>query len=241
MLKTMVAAFGVLLGASLVAAETTELTPIKDNTLYEDEEGRFSNGAGQYLFAGNTAKNFLRRGLVAFDVFGALPPGATVESAELIMQMSRSISEAEDVELRRLLADWGEGESNASVQEGAGTDALENDATWTHAFSGGVAWALPGGVFAETVSAVQTIDEVGSYRWGSTDQSVSDVQGWLDDPEANFGWVILGNEESATTTKRFDSREHEDPTVRPVLRIEFATPSATAVATRTWGSVKVGD
>ncbi len=74
MLKTMVAAFGVLLGASLIAAETTELTPVKDNTLYEDEEGRFSNGSGQYLFAGNTAKNFIRRGLVAFDVSAALPP-----------------------------------------------------------------------------------------------------------------------------------------------------------------------
>ena len=88
-----VAALGVMLmSASLLAAETVELTPVKDNTLYEEEEGRFSNGAGQYLFAGNTAKNSLRRGLVAFDVSGALPPGSTIESAELIMHMSRSIS-----------------------------------------------------------------------------------------------------------------------------------------------------
>ncbi len=157
------------------------------------------------------------------------------------MHMSRSISETEDVELRRVLADWGEGESNASVEEGAGTEALDNDVTWTHAFSGGAAWALAGGVFSETVSAVQAIDDVGSYTWESTDQLVSDVQEWLDDPENNFGWVIRGSEESGTTTKRFNSREHEDPTVRPVLRIEFTTPSATAVATRTWGSVKVGD
>ena len=67
---------------------------------------------------------------------------------------------------------------------------------------------------------------------------MSDVQGWLDDPETNFGWVLLGNEESATTTKRFDSREHEDPTVRPVLRIEFTMSPETVVSARTWGSVK---
>ena len=64
----------VLLGTTLAVAETIELSPAKDNTLYEDEEGRFSNGAGEHLFTGKTAKGSRRRGLIAFDVATVLPP-----------------------------------------------------------------------------------------------------------------------------------------------------------------------
>ena len=240
-MKTAMALFSLLLGPTLVVAEMTELRPAKDNTLYEDEEGRFSNGAGEHLFTGKTAKSSTRRGLVAFDVATVLPPGATVQSVEVTLHMSKSISGMENVDLRRMLADWGEGDSDASVEEGAGTEAAADDATWTHTFADGEAWARPGGVFAETAGGVQVIGDVGFYRWGSTVQLVADVQQWLDHPEENFGWMILGNEESTTTTKRFDSREHEDQTVRPLLRIEFTRSSATAVETRAWRSVKTQD
>ena len=225
------------LGATLTVAETIELRPAKDNTLYEDAAGRFSNGAGRHLFAGMTAGNSIRRGLVAFDVAAALPTGATVESVELTLHVSKSISGMTNVELRKLLADWGEGDSDAPLEEGAGIAAAVDDVTWTHAFFDGTPWERPGGVFAETAGSIQAIGGVGFYTWESTAQLVSDVQDWLDEPAANFGWVVLGNEESSRTTKRFDTREHANADVWPLLRIEFATPP-TAVAPRTWGSVK---
>ena len=230
---------GVFLAAIQAGADTIELTPVKDNTLYEDAEGRFSNGAGQHLFAGKNAKNFRRRGLIAFDVAAALPAGASVESVELTLHMSRSIAAAEEVELRRMAADWGEGAADARVEEGAGIEAQAADATWTHAFAQGAAWALPGGVFAATPSAVQVIGDVGYYRWESTARLVADVQGWLDDPGTSFGWALVGNETSASTAKRFDSREEADPGMRPVLLVEFVAPGGeTAVAVESWGSVK---
>jgi hypothetical protein len=52
---------------------------------------------------------------------------------------------------------------------------------------------------------------------------VSDVQGWLNSPGDNFGWVLRGNEAAASTSKRFDTREHADTTVRPILTITYAT------------------
>ncbi|MCA9139279.1 MAG: hypothetical protein KDB00_21040, partial [Planctomycetales bacterium] len=64
---------------------TLELTSIADNTLYEDDFGTLSNGAGDHLFAGRVAGQggaALRRGVVKFDV-SSIPSGATINSVRL--------------------------------------------------------------------------------------------------------------------------------------------------------------
>ncbi len=43
--------------------------------------------------------------------------------------------------------------------------------------------------------------------WGSTAQLVSDVQGWVDNPATNAGWMIRGDEGTDETACRFDSGE----------------------------------
>ena len=53
-----------------VAAEQYVAHDAKDNSLYEDLTGSLSNGAGNYIFAGQTAvfEGFVnRRALLAFD------------------------------------------------------------------------------------------------------------------------------------------------------------------------------
>ena len=47
---------------------------------------------------------------------------------------------------------------------------------------------------------------------------VADVQSWLDNPASNFGWLVLGDESTIATAKRFDTRESASP---PVLTIQF--------------------
>ncbi len=42
----------------------------------------------------------------------------------------------------------------------------------------------------------------------------------LDTPNANFGWIVFGNETFTQTSKRFSSRESSNP---PVLTIEYTT------------------
>jgi hypothetical protein len=52
---------------------------------------------------------------------------------------------------------------------------------------------------------------------------VADVQGWLDNPLSNYGWLLRQVDET-TPAIRFDTREHADPSVRPRLTIDFALP-----------------
>ena len=52
---------------------------------------------------------------------------------------------------------------------------------------------------------------------------LADVQGWLDDPSTNFGWLLLGNESGTRTTKRFDSKDNPTEANRPALTIEFTS------------------
>src|SRR5437016_5675374 len=64
------------------------LTPIADNTLYQDPAGQLSNGAGQHFYVGDTGQssNFIRRGAIKFDL-SAVPVGSTITSATLTLNM----------------------------------------------------------------------------------------------------------------------------------------------------------
>ena len=77
-------------------------------------------------------------------------------------------------------------------------------------------------------SATTTVGGVGAYYSWNTDGIVSDIQSWLDAPSTNHGWLLLGNEASSTTTKRFNTRENPDPEHRPVLVILCKPPPYTS-------------
>ena len=208
------------LGGTLATAGTVNINPSKDNTLYEYDplDGDKSNALGFHFFAGETGMNELRRGVLAFDIAGNIPLGATITAASLSLNMSRTpTNTAYVMELRKLLADWGEGTSIAPGEEGDGAPATPNDATWRHRFFDTMFWSAQGGDFSATVSASQLVGPVGQYTWSSA-QMVADVQAWLDNPASNFGWLVLGDETAIATAKRFDTRESASP---PMLTIEF--------------------
>ena len=197
------------------------LTPTKDNTLYQDTTGSLSNGAGMHLFVGATNQGRARRAVIAFDIASNLPAGARIQSVRLTLNMSRSLAGPQTVQLRRLLAGWGQGTSNAGVNEGGGAPATSGDATWLHRSHDTQLWETPGGDIAGTISASVTVAGLGSYTWESTSQMVTDVQGRLTGPANNFGWLLLGNEAQSQTAKRFDSLENPTPANRPMLVIEY--------------------
>jgi hypothetical protein len=107
-------------GATFAIAAIINLTPSKDNTLYQYDpaEGDHSNGAGFHFFAGENGMGELRRGVLAFDVAGTIPAGSTITAVSLTMNMSMTPTGARTVELHKLLADWGEGTSHAPMGEG---------------------------------------------------------------------------------------------------------------------------
>src|SRR2546429_912068 len=206
--------------ACSVNAAIINITPSKDNTLYEYDptEGDLSNALGFHFFAGETAMGELRRGVIAFDIAGSVPAGSTITAVTLSLNMSQTALEIERViELHKLLADWGEGTSQATGEEGQGAPATPNDATWRHRFFDTIFWTNEGGDFSAIVSASQSVGAIGQYTWSSA-QMIVDVQSWLDNPATNFGWLVLGDESTAITTKRFDTRESASP---PVLTIEY--------------------
>src|SRR6266566_4558875 len=222
--------------ASSMNAAITNIFPSKDNTLYEFDpaEGDHSNGAGFHFFAGENGMGELRRGVLAFDIAGSIPPGSTITAVSLSLNMSMTPAGAITVELHKLLADWGEGTSHAPMGEGDGAPATPNDATWRHRFFDTIFWTTQGGDFSATVSASQSVGAVGEYTWSSA-QMVADVQSWLDNPANNFGWLVLGDETTIATAKRFDTRESTNP---PVLSIEYTsaptpTPTPTPIVTPT--------
>jgi hypothetical protein len=205
---------------SLAIAQLANINPIKDNTLYEfvPADGDRSNALGLHFFTGETGMGELRRGVLAFDIAGNIPAGSTILGVTLSLNMSMTPSGTpRTTELHKLLADWGEGTSQASGGEGEGAPATTNDATWRHRFFDTIFWTAEGGDFSATVSASQSVGTVGMYTWSSS-QMVADVQSWLNDPATNFGWLVLGDESEIATAKRFDTRESASP---PVLTIQF--------------------
>jgi hypothetical protein len=215
-------------------AETTLLLPSADTSLYE--EGDLANGRGQHLFAGTTIPGHARRALLRFDVAGALPPGAIVVGAELRLVVDRTIVGPVTVAVHRLAASWGEGASDADGQEGMGAPAVAGDTTWTDRLFPSTPWDAPGGDFEALASAAATVDGSGPVSWSGASLA-ADVQGWLDDPAGNFGWILIGDETIAPSAKRFGSREAFEPADSPALLVEWApppVPTLGAVASWAW-------
>ena len=220
------------IASNLARAETISINPSKDNTLYQyvAADGDLSNALGDHFFTGETGMSEIRRGVLAFDVGGNVPAGSTITGVTLTLNMSRTPStNARTVELHRLLADWGEGTSHASGEEGMGAPATTNDATWRHRFFNTIFWTTEGGDFSVTVSASQSVGALGVYTWSSP-QLTADVQSWLDNSGTNFGWLVLGDESGIATAKRFDTRESASP---PVLTIQYTTTAPTPTPTPT--------
>ncbi len=207
-----------------VFAETAIIDPTQDNTLYESSQGALSNGAGQFLFAGQTVSAGARRAVIAFKDLSEIPQGATIDSVRLHLWQSNENSPATVLRVYRLEADWGEGTSNASGAEGMGAAATTGDATWNHRFFDNMTWASAGGDFSNTASAQINVDNNGPYVIESTAALVADVQNWLENPDSNFGWILLANED-ATSARRFNSREHSNLDQRPMLEVEYSSGS----------------
>ena len=233
----------------LAHAATTQLAPSKDNTLIQQTNpaSQLSNGLGD-ISAGRTNQDgqgtatiSIRRGLVAFDVAGNVPPGATITSVLLTMREVTGLDGDPTVGLYRVLQDWGEG--NSFQNGGAGAAAQNGDATWLYTFFNAAnppaspTWSTPGGNFAAAVSnSAIVFDDLGAgqlFSWSSASnpQMLADVQSWLDNPATNFGWALLGDESKGQTTKRFNSGESTlAPNVPPALTINYHVPEPAGLA-----------
>lgn len=210
---------------SVAAANTVTITSSKDNTIFSEAVSN-SDGANIGFYAGNTNTGATRRGLIAFTLTGNVPTSATINSVSLQLNCSKTAAGAQTVSLYRLNANWGEGTSDSGATNGGGgAAATTNDATWVARFFPSTNWTTPGGDFQASASASASVSGVGLYTWNSTAQLVADVQGWLNNPATNFGWIVRSNESATQTTKRFSSKE-DTASLRPALTITFTPVTA---------------
>jgi spore coat protein A len=235
------------INAVSASADTLTIGASQDNSMFSENgetSNDLSNGAGDYFFAGATKDSLpgalvLRRGLIAFDVGGSVPAGSIINAVTLTLYMSRTSAQNETVDLHRVLADWGEGSSHATGEEGAGTSATTDDATWSHRLWPATLWSTPGGDFAATPSGTAAVGgENGYHAWSSAGMT-SDVQSWLDTPATNYGWIVIGNEIDTRVVKRFDSRENTTSSRRPALEIDFTPLAPTGACCALDGSCSV--
>jgi hypothetical protein len=223
--------------ADAASGGTISLTAQQDAALYESTDGSIANGAGQYLFAGRTNQapvGALRRSVIQFNLAGAIPEGAEIVAARLVMNLSQLNGGEAQVSLHRSLSAWTSGSSDPSGGEGSGAPATAGDATWIHSSWSGPAsgsfWNAAGGDFVSQASASVTTAATGLYTWSSAGL-LSDVRMFAAAPSLNFGWFIIGPESSMGVTRRFDSSESASAGgIVPRLEVEWTVVPAPASA-----------
>jgi len=208
---------------------TEQIPASQDATLIDDPDGARANGAGPFFFVGLTSGNTgggIRRGLIHFDMEGVIPEQARIEEVALHLYADRGGPAV--VRLYRVVQDWGEGASCANG--GSGTAAQTGDATWIYTFYDSSTWDAPGADRSRPAGdAREYVDLPGQYTW-SSNRMKNDVQLWVNRPEMNFGWLLIGNERTPQTVVAFASREgaycNGTPTglPPPVLEVTYSLP-----------------
>ncbi len=199
------------------AQTTVNLIPSKDNSIYSESNN--SNGQG-HLFSGRTdgrgGAPSNRRALITFDIT-SIPNEATITNVTLTVNVNKVPpgSSAQTFNIHALTKDWGEGTSSGS---GRGATAVAPDATWSDAILGASSWTSPGGDFTSTALSSLNINATGSYIFPSSTNFVTIVQQWIDNTSTNNGIILIGNESSNGSARRFGSK---DMGIAPSLNITY--------------------
>ncbi|HYQ71557.1 MAG TPA: DNRLRE domain-containing protein [Gammaproteobacteria bacterium] len=214
-----------LLAAAPLQADMVHIPADRDATLIEDPDGATANGAGPAFFAGrnNQGQYSIRRAVIHFDVAENLPEQAIIDRAFLsLYQTSGSNVSDEMISLHRVLQDWSEGPAFSSG--GGGAPSEPGDVTWLHTRYDLEYWLQEGGHFIPHASSTERVGGIGFYTWQDSVSLVNDVRLWLHAPQQNFGWLVMGNEDTPQTSKRFASREGANVDQQPLLTIEYHLP-----------------
>ncbi len=229
-----------ILAANGFAAQVT-LNSVADTSLFENHSD--SNLGGTTLVAGTNQQYSRSRALFRFDL-SAVPIGATITQVHVTLHVTRRPDPDQhggpvdsDFSLYRLLVGWGEG-TGAEV---TGSNAQPGNATWNERHFNSATWAGPGGLIGEDYangpSANTSVGGIGTYVWGSSTELIADAQTWLDDPAANFGFILISQTEGTSGTgRRFASREQPGGGIPgPQLELTYSVPEPSSLAFATLG------
>jgi hypothetical protein len=219
-----------------LSAATLTLPAVSDTSLFENKPD--SNLGATTLVSGTNHKYSRSRGLFQFDLT-SLPSGIVVTQVEVRLHVTRQPDPdqppgpvASDFSLHRMWVSWGEGIGSSLT----GSVAAAGDATWNERHFANTPWGTPGGLigtdYAENPSSTTSIGDVGAYVWGSSSTLIEDVQTWVNDPAANFGFILVNESEGTLGSgRRFASTEQSDNlSPAPELVITYLIPEPSAAA-----------
>jgi hypothetical protein len=193
-----------------LSAETLSFAVAADTGIREFSP-TIAFGGNQVVIAGTTGPlsgSTHNRGLFRFDL-STIPSQAVISDVRVTFGVVRVPPSQVDADfgLYPILQSWAEG-----------------SATWNNP---GSTWHGAGGVagldYATASSATRAIDPVlGNYTFASTAGLTSDVQAWVNNPAANFGWMLLTDQEGVDfTARQFGAREGG---AAAMLEVTFSVP-----------------
>jgi hypothetical protein len=226
-----------LVGAGSPArADHIVITAETDATIYS-EDAATANGAGE-LWSGRTSGKLgtmVRRALLKFDVEGAIPAEAFIDSVVLKVTLTKANGESatSTFDLHQIQALWSEGPTLPTG--GRGGAAQTGDVTWSHRIYDSDQWGQPGGDLAASADASLDISISSGEKLFTNVTMAATVQDWVDGVVPNHGWMIKVRDEGPLqTARRFASRDAA--TGAPSLEIWY-TPKVPVEAT-SWGGIK---
>jgi hypothetical protein len=185
-------------------------------------ENAYSGGASDGIFSGTNAQLNHRRALLRIDL-SSIPQGSIITEAALSLTVERSGENFGDLPftLHRVTRAWGAGAVEGIFQGGFGAPANAGDATWPAARHQQEAWTTPGGDFVALPSAQADAGRAGLAATWDGPGVVADVQSWVDEPETNFGWILISTREGESQrVKKFYSSEARRGRPRLTLTIQ---------------------
>jgi len=181
----------------------------EEDTMIRDSSLPPGGGSSSSVAVGTTRDNRHARALLRFDV-PTLAPGSTLTNAYAVITVGQvpGSGVAGQFSLHRVLQPWD-----------------ELDATWesTGYSSWGGAGGLEGSDYVAQPSAVRILDQSGRYEFRDTN-IFNDVALWMSNADTNMGWMLLCDEETLWTAKRFITREANYPESEPQLVLEYSAP-----------------
>jgi hypothetical protein len=182
---------------------------VTDDNWIDSENPTRNHGTAQTIRADHDPQRY---GLLRFDL-GALPAGTVIASADLHVWTATTDGGFDNggvIRLYRLTEAWDEG----TVADAAGT------ANWTQR-QPSTNWGGPGATgISRDPQVVAEIPATANDREYVIAIPVALVQGWVDAPQTNFGWVLVA-EDAMTDSANLVSSEGATASKRPRLVVSY--------------------
>ncbi len=192
-----------------------------DSTIFS-ENSTGNSGGSDFMRAGLNGKGDIRRTLIRFDL-SDIPPQSVILSAmlEIVVVDFAGNGPSETAQtLHRLNQVWTEG---SGIDERG--EFVDNAVSWNSTQEGVQLWDTPGGTFESQSSAEAIIpaEMNASIIWNGSGV-VQDIQNWVNGDVPNYGWIIVGDENTSRSVRAYATSEFGE--IEPKLHIEYTMNSS---------------